>query len=318
MHRILITGGSGFIGTNLIVFLLKKEYLILNLDIKPPKLKTHNQIWKKIDINNLNDFEKNTLDFNPHFIIHLAARTDLGGKNLEDYKSNILGVENLMKVVGKIKDLRKVVITSSMLVCKIGYLPSNQKDYNPNTIYGESKVLTEKKVWENIPDSDWSIIRPTSIWGPWFDVPYKSFFEMILSKKYFHISNNSCYKTYGYIGNSIYQIERIMLSDTKKLKNKVFYIGDEPSINTEVWANEIGQEVNVNISKLPFCFFKILAYVGDFLNFFSIYFPMTSFRLKNMTTDNIIDLKNTYKLAPNPPFTRIEGVKLTLKWMYKN
>ena len=46
-----------------------------------------------------------------------------------------------------------------------------------------------------------------------------------------------------------------------------------------------------------------------------INFPMTSFRLKNMTTDNIVDLSNTYKVAPNPPYSRIEGVKDTLSWM---
>ena len=39
---------------------------------------------------------------------------------------------------------------------------------------------------------------------------------------------------------------------------------------------------------------------------------MTSFRLKNMTTDNIIDLS---ELAPNPPYSRIEGVRKTLDWL---
>lgn len=42
---------------------------------------------------------------------------------------------------------------------------------------------------------------------------------------------------------------------------------------------------------------------------------MTSFRLKNMTTDNIIDLSDTYELAPNPPYSRIEGVRKTLDWL---
>lgn len=54
---------------------------------------------------------------------------------------------------------------------------------------------------------------------------------------------------------------------------------------------------------------------GDLLKIIGISFPMTSFRLKNMTTDNIIDLSATYKIAPNPPFTRIEGIKETLQWL---
>ena len=42
---------------------------------------------------------------------------------------------------------------------------------------------------------------------------------------------------------------------------------------------------------------------------------MTSFRLKNMTTDNIIDLSATYKIAPNPPYSRMQGIRETLKWL---
>ena len=106
-----------------------------------------------------------------------------------------------MLIIKELSCLKKIIITSSMLVCKGGYQPLNQVDYKPNTIYGESKVITEKIVWDNLPNCDWAIIRPTSIWGPWFSVPYRNFFEMIISKKYFHIGDEACTKTYGYVGN---------------------------------------------------------------------------------------------------------------------
>lgn len=34
-----------------------------------------------------------------------------------------------------------------------------------------------------------------------------------------------------------------------------------------------------------------------------------------MTTDNIIDLSETYNIAPNPPYSRIDGIKATLQWL---
>ena len=34
-----------------------------------------------------------------------------------------------------------------------------------------------------------------------------------------------------------------------------------------------------------------------------------------MTTNNLIDLTETYKIAPNPPYSRIDGVRRTVKWM---
>ena len=214
VNKILVTGGSGFIGTNVIKELLSNGNQVLNLDINKPKDGNYLSCWDNVDITNLDVFKKVVVKFDPDYIIHLAARTDLDGLTLDDYGANILGVKNLMSIIKELGALKKIVITSSMLVCRTGYYPLNQFDFSPTTIYGESKVLTEKIVWENKPVCDWAILRPTSIWGPWFGVPYKNFFDMVISKKYFHIGNNSCTKTYGFVGNSVYQILSILFTDT--------------------------------------------------------------------------------------------------------
>lgn len=315
--NILITGGSGFIGTNLVEYYLNKGFQVLNLDIQQPKIKSHFKFWKNIDVNNLTDLSIQVQNFKPNYIVHLAARTDLDGQNIEDYKTNVEGVSNLLETIQTLKSIKKVLITSSMLVCKSGYAPKTMFDYNPDTIYGESKVLTEKNVWSNTPNCDWSIIRPTSIWGPWFGVPYKNFFDVLMSKRYFHIGNKSCSKTYGFIGNSVYQINQILFSNTLDTSSKVFYLGDYTPINIEEWANEIANELNLKLRRMPFTIVKLLANTGDFLKIFKINFPMTSFRLKNMTTDNIIDLSDTSKLAANLPFNRLQAVKMTLDWILK-
>ncbi|SHG94074.1 NAD-dependent epimerase/dehydratase family protein [Flavobacterium defluvii] len=314
-HKILITGGSGFIGTNLTDKLIRDGHKVLNIDLKQPQNDELSKYWKEVDINDLHYFREIVLKFEPDYIVHLAARTDLDGKKLEDYNANVLGVNNLLKIANELKNLKKILITSSMLVCHTGYYPKNQFDYTPSTIYGESKVLTEKIVWDNKPACDWAILRPTSIWGPWFGAPYKNFFEMVISGKYFHIGNRGCTKTYGFIGNAIYQIENILFKETLNEQEKVFFIGDDPAINIEEWGNEIADELGKKIKKLPYFVIKTAAFVGDGLNFLKINFPMSSFRLRNMTTNNIINLENTYKVAPILPYSRKEGVKITLKWM---
>lgn len=318
MVKILVTGGSGFIGTNLTEKFIFDGFEILNIDRAEPKKKDLYKYWKEVDINCFDILKQSVEDFQPDYIVHLAARTDLDGENLEDYNTNVLGVENLLKVAEELKFLKKIIITSSMLVCHGGYYPKDQFDYAPTTIYGESKVMTEKIVWKNKPTCDWSIIRPTSIWGPWFGIPYKNFFDMIISKKYFHIGNKGCTKTYGYVGNAIYQIERILFTETKNELNKVFFIGDNPATNIESWANEIAAELGFKIRKMPFSLIKMSALFGDFLKSIGFHFPMNSFRLHNMTTNNIVDLKDTYKIATILPYRRKEGVKLTLMWMFDN
>lgn len=318
MNRLLLTGASGFIGTNLLKFCVDKGYEVINIDCRSPQNKQYNQYWSNIDITDFESFKNKVLNFNPDYIIHLAARTDLDGNTLNDYSANTIGVENLMKIVRLVSGLKKVIITSSMLVCHSGYCPKNQYDYSPTTLYGRSKVETEKIVWANEPHCDWVIIRPTSIWGPWFGIPYRNFFDMVMAKRYFHIGNKGCTKTYGYVGNAIYQIEQILLADTKYERQKVFYIGDDPATNIEEWGNEIAAELGFRIKKVPYPLIKCAAWGGDLLKKLGIYFPITSFRLRNMTTDNIIDLSKTYKIAPNPPFTRKDGIKKTLAWLQQN
>lgn len=313
--RILITGASGFIGTNLLEDFIKKEFEVCNIDINKPKISSRNNVWNNVDITDYSAFEKAVLDFQPDYCIHLAARTDLDGKTLDDYSANVIGVENLMKIVHKLPDLRKVIIASSKFVTRNGYQIKNQFDYCPHTKYGESKVVTEKNVWANKPQCDWCIIRPTSIWGPWFGVPYRNFFDMVMKRMYFHIGHIKCHKTYGYIGNAIYQIEQLLFSETNDENNKVFYIGDEPAYEINEWAEEIAKELGFTVPTVPVWFVKCLAKFGDFLSLFKIHFPMQSFRFGNMTNDGVNDMSNTYKIAPDMPYTRLEGTKTTIAWI---
>jgi nucleoside-diphosphate-sugar epimerase len=313
--KVTITGGSGFIGTNLVQHFLDNNIDVLNIDFSCPKNILHEPYWKKANINEFSSLLNILNAYNPDYIIHLAAKTDLDGKALDDYSANIIGVKNILEISKQLSNLKKIIITSSMLVCSLGYTPKDQFDYRPTTSYGQSKVITEKNVWNNKPNCDWTIIRPTSIWGPWFDIPYKNFFDMVIKKRYFHIGNKSCTKTYGYVGNAIYQIEKLLFTDTSNENNKIFYIGDYQPVNIEEWANEIASMLNYKIIRVPYGIILTAACIGDLLKRVGVSFPMTNFRLYNMTTDNIVDLSNTALLAPELPYTRIQGIIKTLKWL---
>jgi len=319
MKKIIITGGSGFIGTNLIEKLIHNlDYEILNIDIKAPKINSHKKYWLNLDIRDKKMLTDELRKFKPDMLIHFAARTDLRGETIEDYSTNILGTENLVEVLNEIGFQGMAVFTSSMYVCEPGYKPKDFNDYNAHTIYGESKVKSEIIIKSADKQYPSVIVRPTSIWGPWFGEPYSDFFNIVLSKKYVHISTHSCKKTYGYIGNTIAQIEALMTSDPEKIDGNVYYLGDWPEYNISVWADEIADTVPYKVKTFPVWFFKGLALFGDLLKFFGVKFPMTSFRLKNMTTNNVHDLSLIRNVLPTLPIERKEGITRTINWLKDN
>jgi nucleoside-diphosphate-sugar epimerase len=317
MNKILITGGSGFIGTNLVSQILRGNFEdVLNIDIKPPKIESHRRYWIENDIRDNKSLSKIIKSFNPNFVVHLAARTDLNGSNIDDYNSNTIGTSNLIDVLKELKGLEKVIFTSSMYVCYPGYNPKNLNDYSPHTVYGKSKVEMEKIIKTTNPtEYHWCITRPTSIWGPWFGEPYANFFEIVISRKYFHFGKKACTKTYGYVDNTVHQIFSLLLAKPEDIHSKVFYLGDWPAYNISEWADEIAECMGITIYQVPFVFFKIAGYFGDLLKIIGIRFPMTSFRLKNMTTDNIHNLLPIQKIAPNLLVDRHEGTQNTINWI---
>ena len=314
MKKFLVTGGSGFIGTNLVDALLKENVEVLNLDRFKPEQKHQVQYWKQVDILDHDRLESEIVSFNPEVIIHLAAATDLNGTTLEYYDANMQGTKNIVDIAKKLPSLKKVLYTSSMYVCQPGYIPKDFDDYKPHTLYGESKVKGEQIVKSiESPGYEWIIIRPTSIWGPWFNIPYIDFFSIVHQGKYFDFGD-TCTKTYGYIENTVHQI--LALIEVGGLHGKTFYLGDEPAIQISEWANEISLEMgNGPIKSIPFFLIRLAAFGGDLLSILKIKFPMTSFRLRNMTTNNVLPLANLYEIVGPTPVARLEGVKRTIRWL---
>lgn len=319
MAKILITGGSGFIGTNLVEYFCSKNHEVINLDINSPRNKLYLKNWVKGDILNLNDVKSCLNTFNPEYVVHLAARTDLEEKtSINGYRTNTDGVLNIVEGINSFPNIKKTIYASSRMVCRIDYLPTSFNDFCPPNLYGESKVIGEKIVREKAKH-DYVIVRPTSIWGPYFEIPYRTFFDTIRKKIFYLPKNCNPKKSFGFVSNTVFQIEQILFASKENTKEN-YYLSDYPAINLKEWSNLISEEFNgKKIKEVPFFLLTIAAKMGDIL--IKIGWknpPLTSFRLNNLITDMVYDTQNLEKLCGELPYKLENGVKITTQWMKKS
>jgi len=318
--RIIVTGGSGFIGTNVVDYFVNDGAEVINIDDHPPRKSTHVEYWREVSILDVVKLKRTFEEFSPSHLIHLAARTDRHGATLDDYAANTVGVANVIEAAESQPSLRQAIFASSMLVCRPGYIPRHPYDYAPSTVYGQSKVVGEQLVQATrFPHASWVLVRPTSIWGPWFDEPYLYFFRAVLKRRFVKFAGMGT-KTIGYVGNTVSQLAAILKTPTEAIHRRMFYLGDKPPMRIDTWADAIVQIAKVQpLRRVPFAAVYGAAKFGDALQLIGVRPPLTSFRLRNMTNDNaVVDVDQIYALADTPRWSLEEGIRHTLEWMYEH
>ncbi|MFN8261580.1 MAG: NAD-dependent epimerase/dehydratase family protein [Chitinophagales bacterium] len=192
MKNILITGGAGFIGSNLSLQLLQKGYRITVLDCLHPQIHGENpeqtsplyqSIRDKVhfikgDVTNKSDWEK-ALE-NQHIIVHLAAETGTGQSmyEIERYtKVNVSGTAILLDYLTNTQHtIEKVIVASSRAVYGEGkyfseklqqyFYPKDRKEEDlENGIFELRNPSDESEFLKVVATDEESRIQPKSIYG---------------------------------------------------------------------------------------------------------------------------------------------------------
>ncbi len=235
--KILITGGTGFIGYHLAKKCLKLSWTVTSLSSKKPKRfrKLKNVKYLICDISNQKSLKKKiNLDYD--YIVNLAGYVDHSHK-YKTMKSHYNGCKNISSLFVKSKIEKFIQIGSSI---EYGRISSPQKENNYNkqktySTYGTSKLLSTKFLLKlkkkfNFPVS---ILRLYLVYGPNQDenrvIPIT--IKNAIKNNNFDCSSGLQYRDFLYIDDLIEAI-------FKTLKNKnsigeIFNIGSGKPIKVK-------------------------------------------------------------------------------------
>tara|TARA_B100000029_G_scaffold372129_1_gene366251 strand:+ start:355 stop:1368 length:1014 start_codon:yes stop_codon:yes gene_type:complete len=212
MTKIIVTGGLGFIGSNLIGLLLKKKFKVLNIDKVTYASnfyntrdfqRNKNYSFKKCDLKNLNQLKKIIKTYKPKAIFNLAAETHVdrsidGPKNF--IFSNIIGTFNILEIIRKSKIKIKLIhISTDEVYGDVIKNRSKEGDtYKPSSPYSASKASSDHLVYSyirtyNIPAI---VTNCSNNFGP------RQHPEKLIPKLIYNILNNKNLPIYGKGKNS--------------------------------------------------------------------------------------------------------------------
>ena len=317
MKKIIVTGGLGFIGSNLIDLLLKKNFKVLNIDkvtyssnfynVKEFK-NSRNYRFIKCDIKD-KKFERVLFKYKPDCIFNLAAEThvDRSIDNPQSFiQSNIVGVYNLLenfKNFSKKYNSKLIHISTDEVYGDILTGRSSEDyPYQPSSPYAASKAASDHLVSSYVRTYKIPAIvtNCSNNYGP------KQHPEKLIPKLIYNILNNRTLPIYGKGLNSR---EWIYVKDHCEALIKVYQkgkVGEFYNIGSNKNLN------NIEVCKTLIKVSKNLIKIGNKVKI-SFVKDRPGHDIRYALNSNKI--KKSLKWFPKTKFN--EGIKLTFNW-YKN
>lgn len=298
MKRILIVGGTGFIGFNLCKVCLKLKMHVTSLSSKQPnRLKRLKKVHYLVgDISNYNKI-RSILINDYEYVVNLGGNIDHKNKT-KTYKNHFLAVKNLYKIFKNKKIKKFIQIGSSSEYGKFEGAVSETTKCKPEQAYGKSKhkatsFLIKKFKLNRFPVT---ILRFFQIYGP-YQKPNRLIPFVICSSiknKIFSCSEGGQYRDFLYISDAIKSI-------IKSLKNKKI----------------LGKVINVGYGK-PIEVKKIILQINNLINKGKPIFGKVNLRAdeSNIIYPNLTRSKKYLILGKKKNI--LDGLKETIKFYKKN
>lgn len=172
--KVIVTGGAGFIGSNLVDLLIEEgfdTYVIDNLSTGKKQFLNQKAKFFEADILNFHDIKLIFEKVKPEAVFHLAAQIDVQSSikdPIMDAKKNIIGTINILELC-KIYESKLIYSSSAAVYGKPQYLPVDEQHLiQPLSNYGISKYTPELYIlsYSHLYNLKYTILRYANVYGP--------------------------------------------------------------------------------------------------------------------------------------------------------
>ena len=130
--RVLVTGGSGFIGTNLVHVYKRAGVAVTSLDIAQPRNPEHRDVWLDGDVTSLDELRTAFATARPTHVFHLAALISTARPSMITPPTWPGSRTSSARCGRADTPVVRTVFASSRLVCRLGYQPRAQGPLSPD------------------------------------------------------------------------------------------------------------------------------------------------------------------------------------------
>lgn len=170
--KVFITGGSGFVGQNIIPELIKAGYEVLALARSSKAAEKVQQVGARSVMDDLTDLSHNTIEALKQcdIVVHSAAYMEFNYEKAKFYSINVDATKHLLKLAQANGIARFIYISAAPVVPGspiINITEDEAKDGLPKDLYPKTKAIAERAVLAaNSKKFITTAIRPPAIWGP--------------------------------------------------------------------------------------------------------------------------------------------------------
>lgn len=308
MKRVLITGGLGFVGSNLAEDLVRKGYRVILISRSNRKIQNIAAMAEKVkleygDVTNFDWLRKTISTIRPDIIFHLAGQLtsyESFEKPLYDVNVNAESTIALLEAVRKLnKSCRFILGSTFWVVGKPKNLPINEgTPCKPLNIYAANRLASEHycKIYNIAYDMDALIMRLTNTFGikEQFSNPRKAALNYLIYK--------------GYKG------QNITIYDEGRFFRDYVYVSDVVSAAEIIMERGKAGECYFVGTGVKTWFYEIGKWIEELTDGKLVYIESPDFHKRIAVGNIVIDNTKIRNLRWNWRVSVKQGIKKTLKY----